>query len=108
VNGKRPENPKHETHNDKCLSILVRINSRKQLQSSDIWGCGFEPGAHDCYEKFAPLWSFNFTDAAAYPFSHHGVQNGSGAHPISYPMGTAVSFPRGKAAVAWSWPLTSI
>jgi hypothetical protein len=36
------------------------------------------------------------------------VQTGSGAHPISYPMGTGGSFPGGKAAGAWSWPLTSI
>jgi hypothetical protein len=39
---------------------------------------------------------------------HHRVQNGSGAHPASYPMGTSVSFSGGKAARAWSWPLTSI
>jgi hypothetical protein len=38
---------------------------------------------------------------------HHGAQNGSGAHPTSYPMGTRGSFPGGKAAGAWSWPLTS-
>jgi hypothetical protein len=28
---------------------------------------------------------------------HHRGQNGSGAHPASYPMGTRDSFPRGKA-----------
>jgi len=28
--------------------------------------------------------------------------------PASYPMGTMGSFPGGKAAGAWSWPLTSI
>jgi hypothetical protein len=39
---------------------------------------------------------------------HHRVQNGSGAHPASYPMSTRGSFPVGKAAGAWSWPLTSI
>jgi hypothetical protein len=39
---------------------------------------------------------------------HHRVQNGSGAHSTSYPMGTRGSFPGGKAAGAWSWPLTSI
>jgi hypothetical protein len=39
---------------------------------------------------------------------HHCVQNGSGAHPASYPMGTGGSFPGGKAAGAWSWPHTSI
>jgi hypothetical protein len=31
---------------------------------------------------------------------HHRVQNGSGAHPASYPMGTEGSFPGGKAAGA--------
>jgi hypothetical protein len=35
------------------------------------------------------------------------VHTGSGAHPTSYPMGTGGSFPGGKAAGAWSWPLTS-
>jgi hypothetical protein len=41
-------------------------------------------------------------------FLHHRVQNGSGAHPASYPMGTRDSFPEGKAAGAWSWQLTSL
>jgi hypothetical protein len=31
---------------------------------------------------------------------YHRVQNGSGAHSASYPMGTRGSFPGGKAAVA--------
>jgi hypothetical protein len=31
---------------------------------------------------------------------HHCVQNGSGAQPASYPMGTRGSFPGGKAAGA--------
>jgi hypothetical protein len=31
---------------------------------------------------------------------HYRVQNGSGAHPASYPMGTRGSFPGGKAAGA--------
>jgi hypothetical protein len=31
---------------------------------------------------------------------HHRIQNDSGAHPISYPMGTRGSFPGGKAAGA--------
>jgi hypothetical protein len=41
-------------------------------------------------------------------FSHHRVQNGSGAYPASYPMGTGSSFPGDKAAEEWNWPLTSI
>jgi hypothetical protein len=40
-------------------------------------------------------------------FSSHVVQTGSGAHPASYPMGTWGSFPGGKAAGEWSWPLVS-
>jgi hypothetical protein len=31
---------------------------------------------------------------------HHRVQNGSGAHPASYPMCTRGSFPGGKATGA--------
>jgi hypothetical protein len=31
---------------------------------------------------------------------HHCVQNGSGTHPASYPMGTRGLFPGGKAAGA--------
>jgi hypothetical protein len=47
--------------------------------------------------------------AGAGDFSlHHRVQDGSGAHPASYSMGTRGSFPGGKAAGAWSWPVTSI
>jgi hypothetical protein len=38
----------------------------------------------------------------------HRAQAGSGAHPASYTMGTAGSFPGGKTAAAWSWLLTSI
>jgi hypothetical protein len=39
--------------------------------------------------------------AGAENFSlHHHVQNSSGAHPASYPMGTRSSIPRGKAAGA--------
>jgi hypothetical protein len=36
----------------------------------------------------------------------HIVQIGSGVHPTSYPMGTWRSFSGGKAAEAWSWPVT--
>jgi len=39
---------------------------------------------------------------------HHQVQNGSGTHPASYPMGTRGSFPGSKASEGWSWPFTFI
>jgi len=42
------------------------------------------------------------------PLKEHCVQTGSVAHPASYPMGTRVSFPGGKAAGTRSRPLTSI
>jgi hypothetical protein len=45
------------------------------------------------HTSFFPAWSGNFS-------LHHRVQNGSGAHPASYPMGTRGSFPAGKAAGA--------
>jgi hypothetical protein len=38
----------------------------------------------------------------------HCTQTGSGAHPPSYPLGTRCCFPRGKAAGACGWLLTSI
>jgi hypothetical protein len=38
----------------------------------------------------------------------HRVQNGSEAHPASYPVGTRGSLPGDKAFGEWSWPLTSI
>jgi hypothetical protein len=38
----------------------------------------------------------------------HRVQSDSGAYPASYPMDTVGPFPEGKAAGAWSWPLTFI
>jgi len=46
-------------------------------------------------------------EAGSFPLHHH-VQNGSGAHPASYPKGTRGYFHGGKVSGAWSWPLTSI
>jgi hypothetical protein len=43
--------------------------------------------------------SFRFS-AGAGNFSLHRVQNGSGAHPASYPVGTRGTFHGGKAAGA--------
>jgi hypothetical protein len=40
--------------------------------------------------------------------SIYRVQNVSGAHQDSYPVGTRVSYSGCKMAVAWSWPLTAI
>jgi hypothetical protein len=52
---------------------------------------------------FDDLGSRVLFPAGAGNFSlHHRVQNGSGAHPASYPMGTSGSFSGGKATGAWS------
>jgi len=55
-------------------------------------------------------WDFmvRFSAGAGNYSLHHRIQNGSGSHLASYPMGTRGSFPGGKAAGAWSWSLTSI
>jgi hypothetical protein len=74
------------------LSARIRLglSSKDQIQEMSAFNSITIPGRG---------WEF---------FSHHRVQNGSGAHPASNPMGTRGSFPGGKAAGAWSWPLTSI
>jgi hypothetical protein len=41
-----------------------------------------------------------FPAGAGNSFLNHSVQNGSRAHPASYPMDTKGSFPGGKAAGA--------
>jgi hypothetical protein len=41
-----------------------------------------------------------YPDGAGNFSLHHRIQNGSGAHPTSYPMGTRGSFPGGEAAGA--------
>jgi hypothetical protein len=51
---------------------------------------------------------FRFPEVAGNFSLHQRVQNGSGAHPASYPMSTRGSFPGCKAAGAWNWPLKSI
>jgi len=47
-------------------------------------------------------------EQAREPYFPHRLQNGTGDHPASCPMGTRSSFSGSKAAGAWSWPLTSI
>jgi hypothetical protein len=53
---------------------------------------GYRPDRRGSRVRF-PAGAGNFS-------LHHCVQNGSGAHLASYPMGTRVSFPGGKAARA--------
>jgi hypothetical protein len=52
--------------------------------------------------KLDDRYSRVLLSAGAGNFSHHRVQNSSGAHPTSYPMGTRGPFLGGKAAGTWS------
>jgi hypothetical protein len=75
----------------KCnLCFLQRFSKHFPLSNLHVY----------LYHKSLVLNLYGFT-------SLHVVQTGSGAHPAFYPVGTGDSFLGGKAARAWSWPLTS-
>jgi hypothetical protein len=109
-----PYTPPHRVLHEKCVQAtsfehecLFSIQLICPIWHTDVkrrfllgiaLGYGLDNGGSR--DRF-PAWAGNCS-------LHHRIQNGSGAHPASYPMGTRDSFPRGKAAGAWSWPLTSI
>jgi hypothetical protein len=71
--------------------ILILVNSKSRDSSVGIaLGYGLDDRGSGIR---LPAGAGNFS-------LHHRVQNDSGAHPASYPMGTRGSFPRGKAAGA--------
>jgi len=61
-----------------------------------------------CWATSWMIWSSSPTGGGGNLSFHHCVQTGFGAQPASYSMGTRGSFPGGKEAGAWRWPLTSI
>jgi hypothetical protein len=72
--------------------ILIVTICRKSHDSSVGIALGY--GLDDRGSRFRfPAGPGNFS-------IHHRLQNGSGAHPASYPMDTRGSFPGGKAAGA--------
>jgi hypothetical protein len=73
-----------------CKSFYTAyINIAKSRDSSVGIALGY--GLDDWGSKVRfPAGAGNFS-------FHHRVQNGSGAHPASYPVGTKRSFPGGKA-----------
>jgi hypothetical protein len=71
------------------ITVLVSIKSR---DSSVSIARGYGLDDRGSRVRF-PAGAGNFS------LNHH-VQNGSGAHPASYPMGTRGSFPGGEAAEA--------
>jgi hypothetical protein len=73
--------------------ILVRKPERQESRDSSV-GIALGYGLDDRGSRVRFL-------AGAGNFSlHHGVQNSSGAHPASYPVGTRGSFLEDKAAGA--------
>jgi hypothetical protein len=75
------------------LLYFLSIRSLDKSHDSSV-GIALGCGLHDRGSRVPfPAGAGNF-------FLHHRVQNGSGAHPASYPMGTRDSFPGGKAAGA--------
>jgi hypothetical protein len=74
------------------ISFSLGIMHQKSLGSSVgvVLGLGLDDR---CSGVRLPAGAGNFS-------LHHRVQNGSGAHPASYPMGTGGSFPGGTAARA--------
>jgi hypothetical protein len=83
--------------NPKFITVFIRVQS-----SDSSVGIALGYGLDDRDSKVRlPAEAGNFS-------LRHFVQNGSGAHPSSYPMGTMAVSLVGKATGAWSWPLTFI
>jgi hypothetical protein len=93
-------NWQHKIYRIICFTILLKLikcwyQNIKRSRDNSI-GIALGYGLDDrCSRVRFPAWAGNFS-------LHHGVQNGSGAHPASYPRGTRCSFPGGKAAGMWS------
>jgi hypothetical protein len=72
-----------------CSQFCKLLDSNQELSRHNDW---YGPDDQVSRVRF-PVGARNFS-------LHHRVQNGSGAYPASYPMGTRGSFPEGKAAGA--------
>jgi hypothetical protein len=83
---------KHQTNSHRKNQRFMRYNSCESRDSSVGIALSYGLDDRDSRARF-PAGAGNFS-------LHHRVQNGSGAHPASYPMGTRGSFPGGKAAEA--------
>jgi hypothetical protein len=72
------------------MMMMMMITTTKSHDSSV--GIALDYGLDDRGSRVRfPAGAGNFS-------LHRRVQNGSGAHPASYPTGTGDSFPGGKAA----------
>jgi hypothetical protein len=87
---------------DRNLSNTFRYETYRRTDRYDI------TIMHSCYGLDDQGSGVRFPEGIGTFSLHHRVQNGSFAHPASYPMGTRRSFPGSKAAGAWSLSFTSI
>jgi hypothetical protein len=89
-----------------ALKLMVCIKWK------DVWKIWkqteFQHRINEMWHNFTFSNNFQVVHCVLPGSIQHLVQNRSGAHPAPYPMGTRCSFPGGKAAGAWSSPLTSI
>jgi hypothetical protein len=77
----------------KYLSVVAFYSTTTRSRDSSV-GIALGYGLNDRGSRVRfPAGAGNFS-------LHHRVQNGSGAHPASYPMGTRGSLPGDKAAGA--------
>jgi hypothetical protein len=80
----------------KCFSYCYYIDTSRDSAVGIATGSGWTTEGSELETRQGQEFSLLYV-----------VQTGSGVHPTSYPIVTGGSFPRGKAAGAWSWPLTS-
>jgi hypothetical protein len=73
----------------------------------DIKSGGTSVGIATGYGMDDQGWGVRFPAGAGNVSLLQNVQTGSGNDLASYPMGNRGSFPGGKAAGVWTWPLTS-
>jgi hypothetical protein len=78
------------TWRDMILKMIISVEQSHDSSVGIALGYGLDD--RDSRIRF-PVGAGNFS-------LHHRVQNGSGAHPASYPIGTRDFFPGSKAAVA--------
>jgi hypothetical protein len=85
-----------------CLESFISCQSDSDKIEQPVQGELTVVGPHNATIVCAAHGILNNSSrAGAGNFSlNHRVQNGSGAHPTSYPMSTRGSFPGGKAAGA--------
>jgi hypothetical protein len=81
-----------EEKNSQNLHVLVKYKNWKSPDSSVGIALVYELDDRGSRVRL-PAGAENFS-------LYHRVQNGSGAHPVSYPMGNRGPFPVGKAAGA--------